>query len=106
MNISLGFGPSEAVFYEYLKEVDVQKKLKLNMVDFFEMDQEAIKLSLILLDNKQKEEKQFRSKMEIKIEGQEIAEETKKNELLADERIKEAEKLFNTKIDKIVINKT
>jgi DNA polymerase-3 subunit gamma/tau len=97
--IELGFGFSSLVFLDYLRDPEVLKKLTQNLSDYFEMDKEKIFLDL----KEVAPTEDFISRADIKeksaeTDQQELIETLKNNPML-----KEAEKIFNAKIDKVII---
>jgi DNA polymerase-3 subunit gamma/tau len=97
--IELGFGFSSLVFLDYLRDPDVLKKLTQNLSDYFEMEKEKIFLDL----KEVAPTEDFISRADIKeksaeTDQQELIETLKNNPML-----KEAEKIFNAKIDKVII---
>jgi DNA polymerase-3 subunit gamma/tau len=100
LSIELGFGYSGLVFMDYLSEPEVFQKLIHNLSEYFEVEKNKIKLQLLSVQSTEK----FISTAEIKeqlaeISTQERVEDFKNNPLL-----KEAEKIFNAKIDKVIID--
>jgi DNA polymerase-3 subunit gamma/tau len=99
VHIELGFNFSGLVFLDYLKENEVFQKLINNLSEYFQVSKEQIYLVLIEV----KSEEEFVSRAEIrKIEAEntelDLIEQFKKNPLL-----KEAEKIFNSKVDKVIL---
>lgn len=100
LSVELGFGYSGLVFYDYLSEPEVYQKLVNNLSGYFEVDKNKIHLELIKVNS----EEHFISTAAIKeqlaeISMQERVENFKNNPLL-----KEAEKMFNAKVDKVIID--
>ncbi|MFW5887601.1 MAG: hypothetical protein ACOCUH_02270, partial [Bacteriovoracia bacterium] len=105
VHIKLGFDHAGQVFYEHLKQEGINKKLKDKIVEFFEVQLENVQLELILVDPKLKEDKQFKSRAEIDQQKYEAEQEVKRQKLINDPNVKLAEEIFNTKVDKVIINK-
>jgi len=101
--IELGFKESEKVFFDYLNEISVFKKLQDNLADFFHKNPGDIHIKLFLVDEIKKKEYNFQSRAEINQEKLEEDRENKKQQLLNDENIKEAQRLFGVEVDKIVL---
>ena len=101
--IELGFKESEKVFFDYLNEISVFKKLQDNLADFFHKNPGDIQIKLFLVDEIKKKEYNFQSRAEINQEKLEEDRENKKQQLLNDENIKEAQRLFGVEVDKIVL---
>ena len=97
--IELGFGFSSLVFLDYLRDTEVLQKLQLNLQEYFAIDKSKIYLDL----KEVAPNEDFVSKADIKEKAfesdqQELIEAFKSNPM-----VKEAEKIFNTKVDKIII---
>jgi len=104
VSIFLGFPEDSAVFKEYLEEKDTLARLKNNMADFFEIGLDKIQFKTKLLSVEEKKDTNFKTKVEIDDEIKLNDEEAKRQKILNDPYVQEAEKLFNTKIDKIILN--
>ena len=74
------------------------------MADFFEVDIEKLHFKTQLLSAEEKKDKNFKTTVEIGDETRKNIEEERKQKILNDPYVKEAEKLFNSKIDKIILN--
>src|SRR3989339_1231405 len=105
LEIELSFGEAEQVFYEHLQEKSVQEKLIEHLSEYFSKNKSNLKLEFKLINAHERERTNFQSRMEQKLEDEEKNAENWRQELLNDEIILSAEKLFNSKIDKVVINK-
>jgi DNA polymerase-3 subunit gamma/tau len=103
LTIILGFGEEAAVFKEFLEKKEIYQKLLISMGRFFNKKIENINFQIQLLSNHQKEQNQFRSVIEIEQEIKSNQLEERKQKILNDPYIKEAEKVFNSKIDKIIL---
>jgi DNA polymerase-3 subunit gamma/tau len=101
--ITIAFPQDAEVFKEYLEEKEVYARLKNHLADFFEVDIDKIQFRTQLISTEEKEEKNFRTKVEIDDELKAQQEEAKRQKILNDPYVKEAEKLFNSKIDKIIL---
>lgn len=101
--IQIAFPEDAAVFKEYVEERDVYAKLKNHLADFFEIDIEKIQFRTQLISVEEKNEKNFRTTVEIDDEIRSNREEERRQKILNDPYVREAEKLFNSKIDKIVL---
>ena len=78
-------------------------RLKNHLSDFFEVDIEQVQFKTQLLTSEEKKDKNFRTKVEIDDEMKKQHEEERRQKILNDPYVKEAEKLFNSKIDKIIL---
>lgn len=103
LSIQIAFPEDSAVFKEYVDERDVYARLKNHLADFFELDIEKINFRTTLLSAEEKKDKNFKTKVEIDDEQRQNHQEERRQKILNDPFIKEAEKLFNSKVDKIVL---
>ncbi len=102
--VSVAFPETAAVFAEFLEDKEVYARLKNHLADFFEVAIDNINFKSQILTHEQKQDKNFKTKVEIDDEIRSQASEAKKQKILNDPFVKEAEKLFNSKIDKIILN--
>ncbi len=105
LTINIVFPEDAAVFKDYIEEKEVYSRLKNHLADFFEVDIEKISFKSQLITAEEKKDKNFKTKVEIDDERKFQEEEARKQKILNDPFVKEAEKLFNAKIDKIILNR-
>lgn len=103
LSIEVAFPEDAAVIKEYIDERDVYAKLKNHLADFFEIDIEKINFKTSLLSLEEKKDKNFKTKVELDDEARNNHEEERRQKILNDPFVKEAEKLFNSRIDKIIL---
>lgn len=103
LSIHVAFPEDSAVFKEYIDEREVYSRLKNHLADFFEMDIEKINFKTQLISHDEKKDKNFKTKIEQDEEARNKFEEDRRQKILNDPFVKEAEKLFSSKIDKIVL---
>jgi DNA polymerase III subunit gamma/tau len=103
LTVDLGFNQTEEVFFEYLQEPASKNKLMGRLSDYFALAESCVALNLKLINHEEKEQKNFKSQREIydEQEGQVI--EQKREQFLQDQRIKEMEQIFGSKIDRVII---
>jgi DNA polymerase-3 subunit gamma/tau len=101
--IQVAFPEDASVIKEYLDEKDIYARLKNHLADFFEIDIEKIQFRTTLLTLEEKKDKNFRTKVENDDEARNNRLEERRQKILNDPFVKEAEKLFNSKIDKIIL---
>ena len=104
LSIQIAFPETAGVFKEFLDEKEVYSRLKNHLADFFEVDIEKINFKTLLLSEEEKKDINFRTKVEIDDEIRLNREEERRQKILNDPFVKEAEKLFNSKVDKIILN--
>ena len=102
--IQIFFPEDSSVFKDYLEEKDVKERLKLLLSEFFEKEVSQIILKTQVLSNKDKMDKNFKSKIEIEDEEKSTRNNEKRRSILNNPYVNEAEKLFNSKIDKVILN--
>jgi DNA polymerase III subunit gamma/tau len=103
VHIELGFGTAEQVFFEYLQEKEVKDRLKGYLSSFYNIPATQIKLNLQLVDQQQKARTNFHSRAEVSKQRTKQRQDEQIDQLRSDPLIGFAEKLFNSKIDKIII---
>jgi DNA polymerase-3 subunit gamma/tau len=103
--IEIGFPEASKVFLDYLKEPEAFAKLTKQVCDFFSLEEDKVTIDLELVHEEMAKDSDFKSKAEIKQIAEDKEEDRKKNEMLTDPLIVQAENIFNTKIDKIVVRK-
>ncbi len=102
--VTVAFPEDAVVFKEYVEEKDVYARLKNHLADFFETDIEKIQFKTQTLSLEEKKDKNFKTKVEIDVERENNLEEERRQRILNNPYVKEAEKLFNSKVDKIILN--
>lgn len=100
LNVEIGFGFSGEVFIEYLQESEVFQKLVNNLASYYQIDPKKVNLQF----QKVNSSTEFVSsaderEQEEKIKHEQLVQDFKSNPLL-----KEAEKIFNAKIDKVILS--
>lgn len=104
--VRLGFSEDQRLFYDYLSDPEMLKKLKTNLADYFGLDEDkGVDLQIELVGQQEKEEAGFMSMAELKNREEEVALEQRKASFVSNPIIQQAEKLFKSKIDKIVFEK-
>jgi DNA polymerase-3 subunit gamma/tau len=100
LSVQLGFGYSGMVFCDYLSEPEVFQKLVNNLAEYFEVPQNQIHLELINVDSGI----DFVSTATINEKIEEISMQEQVRNFKNNPMLKEAEKMFNAKIDKVIID--
>lgn len=104
--VRLGFSEDQRVFYDYLSDPEMLKKLKGNLKDYFALaDEKGVDLQIELIGQQEKEEAGFMSMAELKNRDEEAALEKRRANFVSSPIIQQAEKLFKSKIDKVVFEK-
>jgi DNA polymerase-3 subunit gamma/tau len=100
LHVELGFGYSVQVFFDYLNEAEVFDKLKNHLADYFSVTPSNVYLVL----KQVQDEENFVSTAEIKEQMAEISHQERVENFKNNPLLKEAEKMFNAKVDKIIID--
>ncbi|WP_127715386.1 DNA polymerase III subunit gamma/tau [Halobacteriovorax sp. HLS] len=103
--IDIGFPETSKVFLDYLKEAEAFKKLTSQVCDFFNVEEKNVTIVLELVGNEDAIETDFKSKAEIKQMLEDKEEDRQKNDILNNPLIVQAQDIFNSKIDKVIIKK-
>lgn len=101
VTVKLGFPKSAKVFYEYLSQLDVRVEIEKELAAYYKVNVEKVDLELDLKG----QEETFHSVANLKdIKLEEDIKEAEE-QIRNDPSIKMAEELFNSKVDKIIIDK-
>lgn len=106
LNLVIGFPEDETMPIDYLKDPEVMAKLKLKASEFYKVTQENLVIKMIAVEKEESETLGFSSISQRVEEKTNLEVESKRNQILNDPYIKEAEKLFNTKVDKIILKES
>lgn len=104
VDIELTFAAEQKLFHDYLSEADNKERMSQFASEFFEVPPNAIFFSFKLIDEQKKKEHGFMSKVEVREKEEEEQVNKRKNEFVSHPLIQEAEKIFNSKIDKIILD--
>lgn len=100
LNIELGFGFAGQVFMDYLNEPEVYQKVLNNLSEYFGVDQKNIKFELKQVTGKE----DFVTQAEIRENKANATHQDRVDEFKNNPLLKEAEKLFNAKVDKVILD--
>lgn len=100
LHIELGFGFSGLVFMDYLSEPEVLQKIVNHLSEYFEIDKTKVHLDLQSVQSTEN----FISTAAIKEQLAEISMQEKVENFKNNPLLKEAEKMFNAKVDKVIID--
>jgi DNA polymerase-3 subunit gamma/tau len=101
--IELGISDTDKIFHEYLNTAENKEKIVEMLQEFFAKNELTFRITL--LDAEEKEKKNFSSIADIDEQKTRDIEEAQRESIRTNKHILDAEKLFNTKIDKIIIKK-
>lgn len=100
LSVELGFGFSGQVFLDYLSDQEVHQKVVGHLADYFNLVRTKIHLQLKLVQS----EEHFVSTATIKEQMAEVSLQEKIENFKNNPLLKEAEKIFNAKVDKVIID--
>jgi DNA polymerase-3 subunit gamma/tau len=100
LSVELGFGFSGQVFLDYLSDQEVHQKVVGHLADYFNLIRTKIHLQLKLVQS----EENFVSTATIKEQKAEVSLQEKIENFKNNPLLKEAEKIFNAKVDKVIID--
>jgi DNA polymerase-3 subunit gamma/tau len=103
LRITVAFPEDAAVLAEFVEGREVYTRVKSALSDFFELGVDEIEFKTMLISADEKKDKNFRTKVEIDEEERQNRLEERRQKILNDPFVKEAEHLFNSKIDKIIL---
>lgn len=103
-NVQIGYNEEAKIFYDYLSDPEHRKSLLNLIAEFYNCEPNKIQLQIKLLTQDEAQKLNFLSHSELATKIEKNIVEDKKNSILNNPYIKEAEKLFNAKISDIIIN--
>jgi DNA polymerase-3 subunit gamma/tau len=98
--VELGFGYSGQVFMDYLNEPEMFQKVVNNLSEYFGVDKNNVHLELRQALPKD----EFVSQAEIREQKAQVTMQDRVDEFKSNPLLKEAEKLFNSKVDKVILD--
>lgn len=102
--VKIAYPETASVFHEYLEDKEVYARLAGHLSDFFEKPVDEVQFRSQVISLEEKKDKNFKTKVELDLERESLELEARRQKILNDPFVKEAEKLFNAKIDKIILN--
>lgn len=99
--LEIGFDIAGKVFYDYLNDQDVTKKVSTLMAEFFDVQEENAQIRFQLIEKGT----DFKSTADIREENEKQDEDSKINSFKTNPLLMKAEQMFNAKIDKVIIEK-
>ncbi|NOT79405.1 MAG: DNA polymerase III subunit gamma/tau [Bacteriovoracaceae bacterium] len=100
LTLELGFSFAGQVFMDYLNEPEVFQKLLNNLSDYFEIEKSKINLSLTQVTSAD----DFVSQADIREKKAQVSMHDRVEEFKSNPLLKEAEKIFNSKVDKVILD--
>ena len=103
IRVLLGFKQSGKIFYDYLQESAIIKKLKDALAQYARKGPNEVTVELSLIEESANANQDFKTRFELEMEEEKAQKQKREETLLNDPVIKQAEQMFNTKIDQINI---
>lgn len=103
-NVRIAFGEDCKIFYDFLDDPERKMDIKALIAEFFDINITQVKITFELLDDKAKEQTNFKSSVEIAEGIDKQDRENKTQEILNSKYIKDAESLFSSKVQKVILN--
>lgn len=101
--VEIAYIEDELMPAEYLKDSEVMTKLKLLMANFYEVNVEQLQIKFTTLSQEEAKLRSFTSISDRQDKQTKDEVEHRRNTILNDPYVKEAEKLFNAKVDKVIL---
>jgi DNA polymerase-3 subunit gamma/tau len=92
------------IFFDYLSETEHKKTLIELFASYLEVTIDKVFINFEVLDDEFVKASNFKSSAAVVIQNEKDIEEQRTNEILNNKYIKDAESIFNSKIDKVVLN--
>lgn len=92
------------IFFDFLNDIDRKHELIEMLSEYLGLNKEDLSINFEILDENLEENQSFQSSVEIEENNIAQVKEEKRQEILNNKFIKSAEDLFNSKIDKVVLN--
>ena len=92
------------IFFDFLNDIDRKYELIEMLSEYLGLNKEDLSINFEILDENLEENQSFQSSVEIEENNIAQVKEEKRQEILNNKFIKSAEDLFNSKIDKVVLN--
>ena len=103
LKISYGFKESADVFWEHLNGAKTKPNLIRLMSEFFSISEKKIFLDLRLVKKNETSQNKFLSVAEKQGQKDQLEKEERRKKLVNHRLVKEAEKIFNSHIDKVIL---
>ena len=103
LELKVAFPEEASVFKDFLEEKEIHARLKAVALEYFGVKEDQFIFRLLVINNEEKEATNFRTKVELDDEHRASIVEDRRSKIFNDPFVKEAEKLFNAKIDKVVL---
>ena len=103
-NYIVAFGQDCKIFFDFMNDSERRSELKEFLAEFLDRGIADVLISFQLLNDEEKEKSNFRSSLEIEEDAQKEKLDIQRNEILNSKYIKDAESLFSSKVNKVILN--
>lgn len=104
VNLAIGYNEDARIFYDYISSPENKRVLIEIASQFFQIEPKGLNLTLNFLNQREAEKINFQSHSEVAHKIEESNAENRRNSLINNKFIKEAENLFNAKVSDIRLN--
>lgn len=104
MTLNIAFSQDCKIFYDYLSDYENTQSLMNSLAKYLNQDVSKVSLNLNVLGKQEQIESNFQSSVEVEEKIVSLAKDKKRKEIENNKFIKEAENLFNSKVEKITLN--
>lgn len=102
--LNIAFAEECRIFFDFLNEYDNTQSLLKSLADYTSSEPAKLSLNLHMINEQAREDRNFKSSVEIEEHAIMLKQDEKRKEIETNKYIKEAEELFNSKVDKIILN--
>ena len=102
--LNIAFAEECRIFFDFLNEYETSQSLINSLASYLQTDSSNISINLHMIDDQARADKNFKSSVEIEENIIMEKRDEKRKEIETNRFIKEAEELFNTKVEKIILN--
>lgn len=103
-HLKIAFTHECKIFYDFLGDTENRNELTSLLAGYLGIAEDQVKYSLEIINEEEKEKTNFQSAVEIEETAIQAGKDKQKNTILTNKYIKDAEELFNSKIEKVVLN--
>ncbi len=102
--LNIAFSQDCKIFYDYLSDYENTQSLLSSLANYLNQDVSRISLNLHVLGKQEQVETNFQSSVEVEEGIVSLAKDKRRKEIENNKFIKEAEDLFSSKVEKIILN--
>lgn len=102
--LNIAFAEECRIFYDFLNEYENTQSLIKSLAEYTSSDPSTLSLNLHMINEQVREDRNFKSSVDIQEHAIMLKQDEKRKEIEMNKYIKEAEELFSSKVDKIILN--